>query len=119
MSYSETLIKGRSWMINFKTLVGIAIFLSGCSLFQRHPGSGYADLGVSSSKPTKFYNDQQSAKELEAREELCLKIPNMEGRERYAHSRNLAESFNNFDENIIRLIEKNDIAVGMIQQAVR
>jgi len=48
-----------------------------------------------------------------------LRIPTYEGRERYANSRNLVKSFNNFDDGTLKMIEQNDIAVGMNQQAVR
>ena len=48
-----------------------------------------------------------------------LSISSIEGRERYANQLDLVKKFNDFNDHTLKLIEENDIAVGMNQQAVR
>ena len=48
-----------------------------------------------------------------------LRIPSIEGRDRYAQQLDLVKKFNDFDDNTLALIEDNDIAIGMNQQAVK
>jgi hypothetical protein len=48
-----------------------------------------------------------------------LSINSIEGRERYANQLDLVKKFNDFNDHTLKLIEENDIAVGMNQQAVK
>jgi len=48
-----------------------------------------------------------------------LYLPTFEARERQAVNLNLTEKFNNFDDTTLKLIEDNDVGVGMNPQAVR
>ncbi|MCB0356513.1 MAG: hypothetical protein KDD40_05870 [Bdellovibrionales bacterium] len=160
--------------MKFMTLVLFAMVLSACSMFQRHPGSGYADYeqSLAESNVKQYYNDKADNKKQQSMQEIgldatrplteneaqalnyriylnrlednlvtererkqyyyykpmlksdadrirFLKIPSVEARERFAQQLNLVQKFNDFDDNTLNLIEDNDIAIGMNQQAVK
>ncbi len=48
-----------------------------------------------------------------------LQIASIEGRDRFAQAHGLVENYNKFDDGVIKLIENNDVAVGMNPQSVR
>lgn len=70
-------------------------------------------------KETKQYYGYKPMLRSDAERIHFLSIPTVGGRERYAQQLNLTKKFNDFDDNTLTLIEDNDIAIGMNQQAVR
>lgn len=75
--------------------------------------------GLQTEKERRQYYHYKPMMKTDAERIRFLKTPSIEARERYAQQRGLIEKFNNFDDATLKLIEENDIAVGMNQQAVK